>query len=47
MLLALTKKIYKIMVGAKSSILKLCTTKYNHNLGYVRVLLGNAINKGS
>jgi len=56
MLLALTNMYTKYWRMVKSSILKLCTTKYvkyiaiyikNHNLGYVEILSENAINKVS
>jgi len=53
MLLALTNKHIKYWWMVKSSIFKLCTTKYKiynkyvyiHNLGYVEILSENAINK--
>ena len=58
MLLAFTNMYIKYWWMVKSSIFKLCTTKYIkyitkyiyiyiHNLGYVEVLLENAINKVS
>jgi len=55
MLLVLTNMYIKYWWMVKSSIFKLCTTKYikyiiyiqNHNLGYVEILSENAINKVS